>query len=389
MVAATAGAPALARRALLGLAHVVLAGQLLGGVPANLDGLATTTLAAAGFGLALGGLAATLRGRGALVAALVATATPAAALLVHEQVVLGDGLLGDEAVLAVELLEGGAHLGAGEAVHRLAQDGVGPAGAAELLALLARGLAGLHLSERHTDLLAVLQAQGELLLGGVVLDDLGRAERRLDDGVLLGRALLEVAVGLELVAQAAHEAAARAADLVGVERQVLLLGHADGDRLEAAAEARAAQLLAAVAEAAHEGRLLAHAHLAHVDAFVQLAGQVAHELAEVHALVGGEVAHDLLAAEEVLHAHGLHVEAALGDELAEGRHGGVALLGKLVGQLEVLVSGHAQHALERGAVGLAVELGRLDLVRVARGKAQLVAALGYADDVVALHGSCV
>ena len=261
----------------------------------------------------LGGLGAL-----ALVAPLVATAAAGAALA-HEDVLGGKRLLRDETVLAIELLEGGAHLGTVKALHRGAQHRVGAARAAELLALLLGGVTRLHLAEWHANLLAVLQAQGKLLLGRVVLHDLCRAKRRLDDGVLLGRALLEVAVRLELVAQAAHETAARAGDLVGVERQVLLLCHADGHGLKAAAKARAAQLLAAVAKASHERGLLAHADLAHVDALAQLAGEVAHELAEVDALVGREVADALLAAEQVLDGDGLHVQATLGDEAAERR----------------------------------------------------------------------
>ena len=81
-----------------------------------------------------------------------------------------------------------------------------------------------------------------------------------------------------------------------------------------------------MAPAANHGGLLAHANLTHVDALVQLAREVTHKLAKVHALLGREVADDLVAIEEVLDAHGLHIESALRDKAPEHRQG---LLAKL------------------------------------------------------------
>ena len=79
--------------------------------------------------------------------------------------------------------------------------------------------------------------------------------------------------------------------------------------------------------AADDRRLLAHADLAHVDALVELAREVAHQLTEVDPLLGREVAHGLAPAKEELDAHGLHVQARLGDEPAERGKGILALLG--------------------------------------------------------------
>ena len=116
--------------------------------------------------------------------------------------------------------------------------------------------------------------------------DLGDAERGLDDRAFFGGAALEVLVRVVLVAQTAHESAAESRDLQGVEREVLLLGHADRHGLELAPEPHAAQLLAAVAQPADHPRLVAHADLAHVDARVEPAREVADQVAEVHALLG-------------------------------------------------------------------------------------------------------
>src|SRR5699024_11524728 len=60
---------------------------------------------------------------------------------------------------------------------------------------------------------------------------------------------VQVLVGGLLVPQAAHQAAAAAADLGGVEGEALLLGHPDGDGLEVPQKAAAAEGLAAQADA--------------------------------------------------------------------------------------------------------------------------------------------
>ena len=132
-------------------------------------------------------------------------------------------------------------------------------------------------------------------------------------------------------------------------------------------------------EAAHEARLVAHADLAHVHADVERGREVLDQLAEVHAVLGRKVEHGLLATEEILHAHGLHLEAILFDEATEVGHGVLALDGEVVGELEIALGGHAQHGLE----GLA-DLGLGDLEGIARDETDLGAALGGADGVVAL-----
>ena len=249
------------------------------------------------------------RARAPGLALLAGRALAAALLGVDEDIARVGRLGGQHAVLAVKLGQRHLHVGRLQLLEHLARHRVRAARAAELLRLLARGLRRGHVGEVHADGLAALEAQHDLLLGRVVLDDLALSQRRVDDGVALGRAALEVAVGLELVAQAAHEAPARARDLGRVEREVLLLGHADAHRVEARGETTAAELLAAVAVAADDGGLLAHADLAHVDAHVELAREITHELAEVHAVLGGEVADGLLLVEEELDAHGLHLKS--------------------------------------------------------------------------------
>ena len=76
---------------------------------------------------------------------------------------------------------------------------------------------------------------------------------------------------------------------------------------------RAAERTAADAEAAEHFGLVAHADLTQLDAGAEHAREVAHELAKVHAPLGGEEEHDLAAVKAALHAHELHVQPALGD----------------------------------------------------------------------------
>ena len=206
------------------------------------------------------------------------------------------------------------------------------------------------------------------------------AKRRIDKRLLFGRAALKVLVRLELVAQAAHQAAADATNLGRVERQVLLLCHADRNRLKLSAKARAAELLAALGIAAHQAGLVAHADLAHVDANVQRRGQVLDELAKIDALLGRKVEHGLLAAKQVLDAHRLHLEVELLDQTAEVDHGLVALDGQVVGKLQVDVARHAQHGLER-----LTDLVLRHLEGIGRDQANLGSALGGADSVICLE----
>src|SRR6266704_2260732 len=73
---------------------------------------------------------------------------------------------------------------------------------------------------------------------------------RVDRGSELGRALLEVHVQGVLVLQAAHQPAARAGDPHRVDREVLVPGHPDRDRLEVLQERGAAQIPPARPDAA-------------------------------------------------------------------------------------------------------------------------------------------
>ena len=108
------------------------------------------------------------------------------------------------------------------------------------------------------------------------LPDLGQRRRGLD-------------VGGVLVDQAALEPAALPRHLGRGHGQVLVLGHLDRHRGELRQEGRAAELAPARPDAAHHLGLVAHADLAQLDAGVVASGQIADQIPEVDALLGGEI----------------------------------------------------------------------------------------------------
>ena len=113
---------------------------------------------------------------------------------------------------------------------------------------------------------ALAEVDGDAVDRRQQVRDLTFPRRGLDDRAALGRPLAERDVHLVLVLEAAHETPAAAGDLGGVERQVLVFGHADGDGLLVAGERGAAEAAAAGAVAADDARLVAGAHLLELDA---------------------------------------------------------------------------------------------------------------------------
>ena len=159
----------------------------------------------------------------------------------------------------------------------------------------------------------IVEPDGDGFLHQVDGADVAGAVGRLHEGVVFRHAGLGVLIGVLLVFQAAHEAAAGTGDLRGIQAQVLGLGHFDGHGLELVEKALAAEGLAADAQPPQHFRLVAHADLAQLDAGVEHAGQVPHQFTEVHPPVGGEEKDDLVALEAALHVHQLHFQAVLGD----------------------------------------------------------------------------
>ena len=130
---------------------------------------------------------------------------------------------------------------------------------------------------------------------------------RLDESALLRNLLQQFLVRLLLIAQAAHQAAAAAGYLGGVERKRLHLRHFRGHRLEIFQELAAAVRPAADAYAADHLCLVPDADLAQLDSVAEDARKILYQFAEVDPPVGGEEEHRLVPLEIALHIHQLHV----------------------------------------------------------------------------------
>src|SRR5207249_1343349 len=101
-------------------------------------------------------------------------------------------------------------------------------------------------------------------------------------------------VELVLVPQAAHEPPARARDLRRIERQPLILGHAEIHRAQFRQPRRRTVLPAAAADAVEPLGLVALANLLQLDPRAEHRRQLTHERAEIHAPLGGEIQRELL-----------------------------------------------------------------------------------------------
>ena len=122
--------------------------------------------------------------------------------------------------------------------------------------------------------------------------------------------LAQLVVGGELVEQATLEPATVAEEPAVRERHVLGLGHLHRDRVEVLEIGRAAELAAAGADAVHELGRVTGADLPHLDARVELVGEVPHEIPEVHAFLGAEEDGDPAMTRVDLHVHDLELEPA-------------------------------------------------------------------------------
>src|SRR5262252_9307394 len=169
--------------------------------------------------------------------------------------------------------------------------------------------------ERHFRLRPILEADDHGLLEYAERAHLARhaalaAAVGLAGRAHLGQVLAQLIVGGELVKEAALEPAAVAEEPAVRERHVLSLGHLDGDGIEALQIRRAAELPTAGADAIHELGGVARSDLSHLDAGVELVGEVADEIAEVHALLRAEEHGDAAMTRIDLHVHDLEPEPA-------------------------------------------------------------------------------
>ena len=131
----------------------------------------------------------------------------------------------------------------------------------------------------------------------------------------LGKGAVQFLVGVRLILETAHQTAADARDLAGIEREILLFCHLDRDRDEVAHPCVAAKRSAADAVAAQDLGLVADADLAQLDPCAENAGEVLDQVGEIHPSVRGKVEQHLTVVESVLGVDQLHIEAMSQDLL--------------------------------------------------------------------------
>ena len=186
-----------------------------------------------------------------------------------------------------------------------------------------------------------------------------------------------------LVPQAAHQAAAGAGDLRGVERgEPLVLGGTRLDRAQFGEPRGGAELASATANAIEPAGLVAHADVPHVHARRETPLKPPHEFAKVHAIFGGEKTGELAAVPLPLGVADLEVELQFAGNL-NGRLTHSVLVGaEAYGAIHFLRrrEAHNQRQLVRRC--LAVRGARLALLGELAGAvhASQVLAPIYGDD---------
>ena len=146
------------------------------------------------------------------------------------------------------------------------------------------------------------------LLQQAYIGDGALAIAGVDNGILLGAGFNQGFIGVLLIFQAAHQSAAGAGDLRGVQGKTLGLCHLDGHRLEIVQKLLAAEGTTADAQTAHHFCLVSNANLPQLDPGAEHTGEILHQIAKIHPAVGGKVKQNLAAVEAVFCGNQLHVQ---------------------------------------------------------------------------------
>ena len=165
----------------------------------------------------------------------------------------------------------------------------------------------------------------------------------LNEGFLLGHPLLSILIGVLLIFQAAHQPSAGAGDLGGIQAEILGLGHLDGDGQEPVQKLGAAEGPPADAETAHHFGLVPDADLTQLDPGPEHAGQIPHQLPEVHPTIGGKEENDLTAVKAGRYVHQLHFQTVIRDLLLADVEGLALFFSVVIYGAAVGVSGQPQH----------------------------------------------
>ena len=166
-------------------------------------------------------------------------------------------------------------------------------------------------------------------------------------GALFRNLLNQILIGFLLITQAAHQTAAAAGDLGGVERERLDFRHLCGDGMKVVQELAAAVGAAADSETAQHFGLVPDPDLSQLDAVVQDPSQVLDQRAEIHTSVRGEEESSLAALKIALDIHELHVQMMLLNLLAADVEGGLLALAVDLLRSQIHLGGDPQNPAQR------------------------------------------
>ena len=224
--------------------------------------------------------------------------------------------------------------------------------------------------------LALLELDRARVVEHLVAGDDALAVRRRHAPPDAWRPVAEALVQRVLEGEAAAEPPAQPGDPARAHRQVLVLGHAQRDRLLVRRVAARALAAAAEADVAAEPRALARADRAQLDAPVEPVAERGLELGGVGPALGLVGEDDPRAVEDELGGDGLELGALLLDHVAEDAHRPLRLVAVRGRRLVVDLGRPADDPLQRRA-RLAVQLVvRLD------DAPELLAARRLADDLL-------
>ena len=189
---------------------------------------------------------------------------------------------------------------------------------------------------------------------------------------------IQVSVRIRLIDEAAHQPAADTADLLRIQRQILLLRHLDGDRDEIRKPGMAAERAAAGPHAADDLRLVAGAHLPEFDPHMEDRRKILDQISEIHPAVCREEKDDPAVVETVLRSDDLHLKAPL-HHLFPADHQCVVFPRLVrVDLFRVLLRGAPQDPFQR-----LLQLGLADLVIPEDHRSVLRPLRSIRDDVIA------
>jgi len=129
----------------------------------------------------------------------------------------------------------------------------------------------------------------------------------------LGKTGFQLLICLVFIGQTAHQPTALAGNFGWIQRQTLLLGHFDGNRLKFIDECRTAYLTATAPETTAHLRLVSDTNLAHFNSGPELLDKTLHQFAKIYAAVRCKKKRETARIEGTFNGKEVHLESVFSD----------------------------------------------------------------------------